>query len=360
MKAYCQRKCLFALALCLGLAGCTMSNTPTPKYTFVVNNQSGGTGSVSSFAVVQQTGVLSPVGQAMSTGPGPTAITADSRGRLLYVTNSDGTVTGYGIHRSNGTIFYATGSPFAVGVSPSGAVIDAKTNFLFVANNGSNSISAFTIDRKNGSLTQIQGSPFPTGGAPIHVAINPKGTFLYVTLGLGGTQVFSISTTGALTAGSIVAPTSGVEATDIAITPNGQFAYVADGNAGVSAYKINASNGGLSLITGSPFFAGNTPISVVIDPKGRYVYTANQNSDDVSAYTIGQDGSLTEIDGSPFLAGSSPIRVNVDPSSRFVYVANLDGNDVSYFTIDSKTPGALILGGSANTGKNPAGVVTVR
>src|SRR5260370_28483310 len=337
-----------------------MSNTPPPKYTFVVNNQSDAQGSVSSFAVGVQTGVLSPVGEAMSTCLGPTTITADSRGRLLYVTNSDGTVTGYGIHRSNGTIFYAAGSPFTVGVSPTGAVIDAKTNFLFVANNGSNSISAFTIDRKNGSLTQIQGSPFPAGGAPIHVAVHPKGTFLYVTLGLVATQIFTIAATRTLTAGSIVPPTSGVEATDIAITPNGQFAYVADGNAGVSAYKINASNGGLTLITGSPFFAGSTPISVVVDPKGRYVYTANENSDDVSAYTIGQDGSLTEVNGSPFLAGSSPSRVNVDPSTTVVYLANLDSNDVSYFSIDSRTPGALLLGASSPHAPHPPHALTLR
>src|SRR5260370_5252424 len=78
MKVYCQRKCLFALALFLGLAGCTMSNTPTPKYTFVVNNQIGATGSVPSFTFVQQNAVLSPVCQQIGSVTGPIAVTAHS------------------------------------------------------------------------------------------------------------------------------------------------------------------------------------------------------------------------------------------------------------------------------------------
>jgi len=343
MKITCSRRLLFTLALGLALAGCTLSTSTTPKFAFVVNNQAGAVGSVSSFGVVSQSGVLSPAGPAINTGPGPTSIAADSHGHFLYVTNSDGTVSGFGIHRSNGSLFSVTGSPFTVGVSPTGAVLDSKTKFLFVANNGSNNISAFTVNRNNGVLTQVPGSPFATSSAPLHLAVHPKGTLLYVTLGPGGTEVFSIGATGALTAGSIVPPTSGADASDIAIAPSGQFAYVADGSTGVSAYKIDSTSGGLTLIAGSPFFAGSTPISVAVDPKGRYVY-----------------GSLTVIEGSPFVAGSSPIRVNVDPSGRFVYVANIDGDNVSYFSIDSKIAGALLLGGTTNTGRNPAAVVTVR
>jgi DNA-binding beta-propeller fold protein YncE len=81
-----------------------------------------------------------------------------------------------------------------------------------------------------------------------------------------------------------------------------QFVYVANANSSpgsVSAYSIGA-NGALMLnVPGSPFAAGNTPLSVAVDPTGKFAYVANTggnvSSGDVSAYSIGADGALTPI-----------------------------------------------------------------
>ncbi|MGC9237930.1 MAG: beta-propeller fold lactonase family protein, partial [Thiomonas sp.] len=51
----------------------------------------------------------------------------------------------------------------------------------------------------------------------------------------------------------------------VTVTPAGTFAYVANaGSNNVSAYSINATTGALTPVAGSPFAAGNLPLSVVV------------------------------------------------------------------------------------------------
>ena len=90
----------------------------------------------------------------------------------------------------------------------------------------------------------------------------------------------------------------------MAVDPSGKFAYVSNyGSDNVSAYTIDASNGALKQVKGSPFGAAAGPCSVVADPAGKFIYVPNNGSGNVSAYQIKSDGMLTEIKGSPFGAG---------------------------------------------------------
>jgi hypothetical protein len=120
-----------------------------------------------------------------------------------------------------------------------------------------------------------------------------------------------------------------------------QFAYVANPSSNnVSAYSIGA-NGALTQLSGSPFAAGNTPVSVAVDPTGKFAYVANNFSNNVSAYSIGADGSLTQLTtlGSPFATGNGPYSVAVDPTGKFAYVANSRDSTVSAYSIGAN--GAL-------------------
>jgi 6-phosphogluconolactonase (cycloisomerase 2 family) len=53
----------------------------------------------------------------------------------------------------------------------------------------------------------------------------------------------------------------------------------------IFAYNIDSESGTLTAVSGSPFPAGNGPLSVAIDPSGRFLYCANQGGG-VSAFTI--------------------------------------------------------------------------
>jgi 6-phosphogluconolactonase (cycloisomerase 2 family) len=130
------------------------------------------------------------------------------------------------------------------------------------------------------------------------------------------------------------------------VTYTPKFAYVGNlsgtGHASVSGYTVDAANGALSPIPGSPFpAAGSRPRWVAVDPSGRFAYAVNSSSDDVSGYLIdATTGVLTAVTGSPFAAGGGPQSVAVDPSGRFAYVANFGDNTVSGYTINTVT-GAL-------------------
>ena len=51
------------------------------------------------------------------------------------------------------------------------------------------------------------------------------------------------------------------------------------------------------------------------------MYVASSGSSNVSAFSIAPDsGVLTQISGSPFTAGSTPVSVVVDASDQFLYV----------------------------------------
>jgi 6-phosphogluconolactonase len=113
----------------------------------------------------------------------------------------------------------------------------------------------------------------------------------------------------------------------VAAPSRAQFAYVANrDNNSVSGYSIGA-DGALTPVPGSPFAAGDEPVSVAVDPTGKFAYLTNVGNGPVegtvSAYRVGSDGALTPVPGSPFATtGIGPNSVAVDPLDRFVYVPN--------------------------------------
>src|SRR5580700_5867562 len=89
----------------------------------------------------------------------------------------------------------------------------------------------------------------------------------------------------------------------------GQVVYVVtsdatSSNSSISAYTINAGNGALIAVPGSPFPAGFLPLGLAVDPAGKFVYVTNNFDGIVLAYTINaSNGALTAVPGSPFPVG---------------------------------------------------------
>jgi hypothetical protein len=90
---------------------------------------------------------------------------------------------------------------------------------------------------------------------------------------------------------------------------NNQYAYVAIADSGqVFGYRLNATNGDLTPIEGSPFGNYDGLSSIAADPAGRFLYATSQyapNNTNVNGFRIDRPtGRLTPIPGSPFGAGA--------------------------------------------------------
>jgi len=51
--------------------------------------------------------------------------------------------------------------------------------------------------------------------------------------------------------------------------------------------------------------------------RAQFAYVANALGNNVSAYSIGANGALTPVPGSPFPAGNGPVSVALDPTGNF-------------------------------------------
>ena len=287
---------------------------PDGQYVYVVNEISNN---ISVYAVNVTSGAMTAIpGSPFAASMDPHAQGFDPSGAYLYVANSGSDdLSGYAVNASTGaltplsTATYSTGSgPSAVSVSPDG--------FLYVANNGgSNDISAFAIAAGTGALTPVAGSPFAAGGNPHSLAVQPFGPFDYgsdflYTANFNGTSStvsgFRVDTdTGALTALSgspFAVPVSNY----IGMDGNGSYLYLTTG-ASVVGYSIDPNTGLLKALTGFPVASGVNAYSVTVDASNQFIYVGNGGSANISGYKLNAaNGELTTIPGSPFTAGSQP------------------------------------------------------
>jgi 6-phosphogluconolactonase len=126
----------------------------------------------------------------------------------------------------------------------------------------------------------------------------------------------------------------------------------------VSVFAVNASTGALTPVTGSPFATGTGPASVAYSPGGGQLAVANYGASTVSVFAVNSTtGALTPVTGSPFATGSNPNSVAYSPGGGQLAVANNGDNTVSVFAANSTT-GALsaVSGSPFATGTAPYSV----
>ena len=195
--------------------------------------------------------------------------------------------------------------------------------------------------------------------SPFSLTAQNKKQYAYVAIADSG-QVFGYrlnATNGNLTALEGSPFPGGDGLSSIAADPAGKFLYAtsqyAPTNTNVLGFRVDRETGTLTPVPGSPFSAGAVASAIAIDPSGRFAYVTNYGGNTVSAFKIDQrDGGLLAI--ASYAAGSNPDAVTVDPLGKFVYVANLSSSDVSGYAIDQAT-GALtqITGSPFPTGTSP-------
>jgi 6-phosphogluconolactonase (cycloisomerase 2 family) len=203
----------------------------------------------------------SPVQVPQYGGLHPTAIIVDAKGRFVYVANGNaglnGEISGFKLDRSSGKLTLIPGSPFKMKDAVYGPVwanylaVEKSGNYLYTSNGGS--VSGFSIDRNTGALTELANSPFTANG--------PSGT-------AAGTE-------------------------DIIADPGNNHVYTANSESSISGWTINASNGELTELAGSPWTDPtlppnvlNSPASIAIDAQGGYLFGLDSGGEQISIWSV--------------------------------------------------------------------------
>lgn len=217
-----------------------------------------------------------------------------------------------------------------VGNVPFGLVVDPIQSLLFAANLYDATMSGYSIGA-GGALTAVAGSPFGfqsgyVNGVPVNQpygqALHPGGGFLYVTDPVADTV--SVYTYGANGVPAFSAKYGvGMNPQGVVVDPTGSFLYVANsGDGTVSAFTINAVNGLLTAVSGSPFTASGlaspdspTAVSVAMEPSGEYLYFASGDNHDIWAFSIAPATGALTLNGpsvsSVFTAGG-PVAIAIE------------------------------------------------
>ena len=158
------------------------------------------------------TGSVPTAALAVQTTP-----TGGSGGLFVYVANSgsgsgansvsifqvctqlNATCTPQDVTANNNTLI-PVGNPVSVGLNPVAMTVDPTNNFLYVVNHGSNTVSAFRINPSTGALSALNPSSVSTGSSPVAITMHSSGEFLYVSNNASSNiSGFDVSTTsGAL------------------------------------------------------------------------------------------------------------------------------------------------------------------
>ena len=272
-------------------------------------------GAVSAFAIDRSSGMLKPLNQAGSGGPGPAHLSLDTTGRNVLVANYGGgsvaivPIGAGGMLGATTSFIQHTGSS----VNPERQkephahqiIVDPSNRFAYVADLGLDKVMIYRFDAAAHSLTAATppSAALKPGAGPRHAAINASGSFAYVIDELDCTiTVFSRdSASGALTAVQTisslppgVAQQRGFSTAEIMLSPSGAFLYGSNrGHDSLSVFAVDKASGKLSYVDNTPT-QGKTPRGFGIEPGGGYLLAANQNSDSVVVFKIDRaTGKLT-------------------------------------------------------------------
>ena len=298
-----------------------------------------------------------PVNNSNSSGNGGTA------NDYVYVANaSTQWMAGYAV--GTGSLTAIAGSPFALGFTPTAAVVNSANSILFVSSSAG--IYSYAI-ASNGVLSSLTSGITSGLNNVVSLAVSPDGNWLFALDGTSTANVvtvyeFSInSSTGALSAVnsnsqtykgtySIAAPVSTVVASPsqiaVASVSSGEYLFVALGTGGTLIIPFNTSTGvqapaGTSVAqirppTGGPNsnYWADSALAVNASTSVLYIVSSDTSSSNgvIAAYVIGSNGTQATL-GTPASGATAfqPAAVAINTAGTDVYVANTAGDSISAF-----------------------------
>jgi DNA-binding beta-propeller fold protein YncE len=186
--------------------------THSGKFVYVSNPEIG---MVTGFAFAN--GVLSLVPEtpvSSGQGGGALGLAVDGSDQFLYVTNPSatnpppnqatiGNISGFNIDRTSGALTPILGSPFTStvgGQGPTTITIDPTGRLVYAVTPGSSlSVWCFQITSTNGQLVAVTDSPFSVAAGGLFALFDPSGRFFYIGSAIGIEAYTYNPSTGALT-----------------------------------------------------------------------------------------------------------------------------------------------------------------
>src|SRR5580698_1306571 len=223
------------------------------------------------------TGTLTSVPNSpLALGYSPAAAVTMPDNTFLYVAGP-GAIYVYTINTDGSLSAASRGAQVAL-VNVSAIDISPDGNWLFALDLSTTAVDQFSINRSTGALSAVAATPYTvTSGTvlPKAIRVAPNGGLVFAALGTGGDVVFTFNTTSGVLALSQTLPPVSATTSDnaLAVDSTTSFLYIARSgtNGGVAVYGIGAA-GALNSVAGSPFAAGNRPISLVIEKTGSFLY----------------------------------------------------------------------------------------
>ncbi len=347
--------------------------TPSGHFLYALNSY---VSTISAFKVDAQTGALSPlsgfpipVGKVgdhdyqylsqdvpTTAGAVPYHMLIEARGQFVLVANlASGTISVFRIHSDSGQLTEVKGSPFFAGFNPHSIALHPNGRFVYAIRGRDSVIEVLELNAKTGGLTQTSGSPYETGGqGPAEIVFTDQGQRAYVINWDSNDVVqLDVSTdTGALTVREVVKTRSGpwsfvLAKSDKALPVRTSF-FTALGEKGVA----RAHGSDLSAVR--PQLAAGAVSALAAGPKQGLVYAVDSLTDSLTALTLNEAGDMKLITNGRVATGKKPSDVAIDRNGWYAYVTNAGDNTMSVYYIDEKSGQPKSVKGSPfNTGKQP-------
>lgn len=348
------------------------SGQPSPpkevEFVYVANlgSMSNPGGSISGFAVNQQSGELAPVpGSPFPAGDSPGGITSDPAGHHVFViekkfnlvsglcSQAKGILLSENIETHSGRLVLADKITLD-GFCPQSLAVDPEGKTLYVSEETSSTgamldggeIQAFAIGQ-NGALNEIPGSPFPVADGASALAMHPGGKLIYVVTGMDsqGIVVFDRDAeTGRLGAPRAVAVRPEAH---LAISPSGRL-MIAENASTIDQITLFSIDQGTGELTPQPPMARLLPWAVAVDPLGEFAALTVASplmarlSGEIQIFRIDDSISMmTQVPGTPTAAGNAPLDVKFDLQGKLVYSVATGDNSIAGFMFD-RSSGSLI------------------
>jgi 6-phosphogluconolactonase len=272
-------------------------------------------------------------------GKAPEVALLHPSGKYLYVANSgEDDISLFSIQASTGILTEVSRTSTG-GLTPLYMALDPANGFLYVVNvlsAPSSNLSVFQV-ASDGTLSPTN-PPYSLGVTATSMALAPSGNFIFIGSVLGQIAVYPLNG-GVLGAPVGAFPTSvGTIPTGLVVDSKGANLYATNGNSGNSISQFSIQGGGVLMqVAGSPVGEPSgvtSPVSLIIDPSGKYLYVANQGSSNLGAYSIGTDGGLTILTLSPFSTVKQPTALAADPNGNYLLVGG-QSSSMEVFQLDS-------------------------
>lgn len=287
-------------------------------------------------------------------GPGHAVmVEADPSQKFLYSSDfNTGAVYAYAIDATSGNLSPLSGSPYRTPFSGNGGpiAIDPGGKFVFFVADANGDIVTFIRNSSDGTLTLSSAPAVQDANQPLSLLVDPSGKFVYAAnhSDPSGNEVsvFAVdSAVGGLTSvpGSPFSFQANSELSGMAISSSGKYLYTALSNAtAVAVLTVNISTGAIAPIANSQSLTTADPQQVLLHPSGKFLYTGNIGS--ISAFSVdANNGRLSGISGSPYNS-VAPVALAIDPSGKYLFFSGFSGNFptslIAIWNIDEST-GAL-------------------